>query len=161
MKPTQERLILEQALATCRAHEEGLRDAVFDLDQRQLTLPDLERPAREDRRLLDQFAYRYTRLQDDIGTRLLPAALRALGEEIAAMPALDRFNRLEQLGWLPSAEEWTELRRIRNEFTHDYPDSLPVRFDRFQLALSSARRLLEILGLLSQRIHQRFSGARP
>jgi dTDP-4-amino-4,6-dideoxygalactose transaminase len=28
---------------------------------------------KEDRRLLDQFAYRYTRLQDDMGVKLVPA----------------------------------------------------------------------------------------
>ena len=81
---------------------------------------DLDALGKEDRRLLDQFAYRYTRLQDDMGARLIPAVLRALGEEITAMPMLDRLSRMEQLGWLPDAEEWADLRRIRNEFAHDF-----------------------------------------
>jgi len=62
----------------------------------------LEHPSKEDRRLLDQFAYRYTRMQDDMGARLVPAILRALGEEVSAMSTLDRLDRLEQLDWLPS-----------------------------------------------------------
>lgn len=41
--------------------------------------------------------------------------------------ALQRYNRLEQLGWLPSVQDWLELRQIRNEFTHDYPDTPPER----------------------------------
>jgi len=83
----------------------------------------LEQPGKGNRRLLDQFAYRYTRMQDDMGARLIPAILGALGEDVAAMSALDRLDRLEQLAWLPSADEWSELRRIRNEFTHDYPET--------------------------------------
>lgn len=54
----------------------------------------------------------------------MPAALRALGEDVAAMSALDRFDQLEQIGWLRSAEEWSELRRIRNEFAHEYPEAI-------------------------------------
>jgi hypothetical protein len=91
-----------------------------------------------------------------MGARLMPAILRALGEEITAMPAIDRLNRLEQLGWLPSADEWTELRRIRNEFTHEYPEAAQEKFARLQLALASARRLLEILSIFVEKLGQRF-----
>ena len=117
--------------------------------------------SKEDRRLLDQFAYRYTRLQDDMGVRLMPAALRAMGEEIAAMPMLDRLNRLEQLGWLPSAEEWLDLRRIRDEFANDYPETPQERFDRLQLALDAARKGLDILANITRKIRQRFPEMRP
>jgi len=115
---------LRQAHDTCRAHHQALLEALDDLKLRNLADSDLECLSKDDRRLLDQFAYRYTRLQDDMGARLMPAVLRALGEEIAAMPVLDRLDRLEQLGWLPSAEQWAELRRTRNEFTHDYPETV-------------------------------------
>lgn len=75
---------LQHACTVCLTHEEALREALHDLGQRSLTAADLGRLSKEDRRLLDQFAYRYTRLQDDMGARLMPAALRAMGEEIAA-----------------------------------------------------------------------------
>jgi hypothetical protein len=68
-----------------------------------------------DHGLRDHFAYRHTRLRDDMGAWLIPAALRVLGEEIAAMPVLDRLDRMEQIGWLTSAEEWGDLRRIRKD----------------------------------------------
>lgn len=152
---------LQHAYTACLAHEEALREAFHDLDQRSLTAADLERLSREDRRLLDQFAYRYTRLQYDMGARLMPAALRAMGEEIAAMPMLDRLNRLEQLGWLPSAEGWLDLRRIRNEFAHDYPGTPQERFDRFQLALDAACKGLDILANITRKIGQRFPEMRP
>jgi hypothetical protein len=31
--------------------------------------------------------------------------LKALGEDVALMSAIDRFARLEQLGWLASADD--------------------------------------------------------
>jgi hypothetical protein len=52
-------------------------------------------------------------------------------------------------------------RCIRNEFTLDYPETSPERFNRLQLALTSAQRVLEILAGLSQKIRQRFSPTQP
>ena len=158
MKNTPEWLALQQAYAACRVHEEALRDAIDDLKQRKLVAADLDTLGKEDRRLLDQFAYRCTRLQDDMGAKLIPAALRALGEEIAAMPMLDRLSRMEQLGWLPDAEEWAELRRIRNEFAHDYPETMEERFERLQLANTSAQTVMEIFNSMSHKIRERFLG---
>lgn len=156
MKATREILALEQILALCQGHDEVLKDALYDLSRRELDAQLLEHPSKEDRRLLGQFAYRYTRMQDDMGARLVPAILRALGEEVAAMSTLDRLDRLEQLAWLPSVDEWSELRRIRNEFTHDYPETAGERHERLQLAITSASRLREIRDIFADKIGQRF-----
>jgi len=72
------------------------------------------------------------------------------------MPALDRFIRLEQLGWLPSADEWITLRQIRNQFAHDYPDTPEERFERLQAAMASAYRLLAVLEHINRKLRQRF-----
>ncbi len=161
MKQTEETLALQHASVVCEAHRVGLTDALLDLEQRSFTAIEIDHLSKEDRRLLDQFAYRYTRLQDDMGARLMPAILRALGEDITTMPVIDRLNRLEQLGWLPSAEEWSDLGRIRNEFAHEYPENLQERFERLQLALTSARRLLDILAIFGEKTQQRFSTVYP
>lgn len=158
MNLSSELLALRQILETCRLHEAGLRDALDDLALRGLCSVDLASLGKEDRRLLDQFAYRYLRLQDDMGARLMPAVLRALGEEVASMAAFDRFARLEQLGWLPSAEEWVELRRVRNEFAHDYPETVDERFARLQLAIASAQRALQIWIGFQDKVRMRWPG---
>jgi len=161
MNQTPETLALQHALAIGRTHRQALGEALEDLRLRDLEAAELESLNKADRRLLDQFAYRYTRLQDDMGARLMPAVLRALQEDISRMPMLDRLNRLEQLGWLPSAEEWTDLRRVRNEFSHDYPDTAKEQFDRLQLALSAAQRLLDILAMFEQKAQQRLPTVAP
>lgn len=103
---TPDQLALQQIHAVCQTHAQTLAEALQDLHLRALTLDDYGHPSKDDRRLLDQFAYRYTRLQDDMGTRLMPAVLKTLGEDVGPMSAIDRFARLEQLGWLSSADEW-------------------------------------------------------
>ncbi len=86
-------LALQQVHGICQVHRNALRDALGDLHLRDRTASGLGKMTKDDRRLLDQFAYRYTRIQDDIGVRLMPAVLRVLGDEPAAMPVLDRLDR--------------------------------------------------------------------
>lgn len=161
MMETPELIALRQVLDTCLIHQDTLQDALSDLDTRNLSLKDLGQLSKSDRRLLDQFAYRFTRLQDDMGARLFPAALRALGEDVGPMAALDRLARLEQLGWIHDAERWAELRRIRNEFAHDYPETLEERHARLALAIASAQEMSKIFQQLVERVRERFPALSP
>ena len=152
-----ELLALQQIHALCQGHADALSEALQDMGVRALTVTDYNRLSKADRRLLDQFAYRYTRLQDDMGARLMPAILKALGEDVASMSAIDRFARLEQLGWLGNAESWSTLRQIRNQFTHDYPDDAAQRYERLQAATDAAGQLLAVM----EQIHQKLQVILP
>ena len=156
MKNSPDNLALKQTLEQCQTHAQGLRDALDDMDPLHFDTFATESLSKDNRRLLDQFAYRYTRLQDDMGARLIPAVLRALGEDVAAMPALDRFSRMEQLGLLASADDWNTLRQIRNQFAHDYPHSAHEQSERLQAAISAAGQLRSALALIIAKLQQRF-----
>ena len=95
MKQTSEQMALQHSLALCQGHADALQDALQDIDTRAMDVNDYTTLSKQDRRLLDQFAYRYTRLQDDMGVKLMPAVLKALGEDVALMSAIDQFARLE------------------------------------------------------------------
>ena len=152
MKTAPEQLALQHIRAVCQGHADALLEAMQDMQLRALTPDDYTHLNKDDRRLLDQFAYRYTRLQDDMGARLMPAVLKVLGEDISPMSAIDRFTRLEQLGWLKSADEWLSLRQLLNQFSHDYPDSLTERFERLQAAIQAAQKLLIVMAHFQQKI---------
>ena len=151
-----EMLALAHAHALCQGHLDALQDAINDMQQRALSASEYAHLSKTDRRLLDQFAYRFTRLQDDMGARLMPSILRALGEDVAAMPAFDRFARLEQLGWLSSADNWNVLRQIRNQFAHDYPDSVSERFERLHAAMGAAQQMIAVMLQIQSKHQQRF-----
>ncbi len=152
MNQTPEQMALQHSLALCQGHADAPQDSLQDIKARGIGVDEYANLGKEDRRLLDQFAYRYTRLQDDMGTKLMPASLKALGENVAAMSALDRFARLEQLGWLASADEWQTLRQIRNQFTHDYPNNPSERFERLQAAVNAAAQLTAVLAQFQSKI---------
>lgn len=136
---TADREILIQALKRCDTNAQALREALEDLRTKENDiLTQLENLDKTTRRILDQFAYRFTCLQDDMGDLLFPAILQIMAEEVRSMAAIDRFNRLEQLKWLDSSEEWLELRRVRNEFIHDYPGHLSERASKLSEAIRVA-----------------------
>ena len=152
MNHTPEQLALQHSLALCQGHADALQDALQDIKARGMGVDEYANPGKEDRRLLDQFAFRYTQLQDDMGAKLMPASLKAMGENVAAMSAIDRFARLEQLGWLASADEWQTLRQIRDQFTHDYPNNPTERFERLQAAVHAAAQLIAVLTQFQSKI---------
>ncbi len=88
---------------------------------------------------LDAFASRFGRLQDNIGDKLLPAVLAALGEKTG--PVLDNLNKAEKYGWLQSAENWLVARQLRNKMVHEYIEDPAILAE----ALNSAHGFIPLL----------------
>ena len=72
-------------------------------------------------RCLDQFIFRFSKLQDAIEAKIFRHVLLYLDEDVAALPMRDLLNRLERYQLIESAEEWVYIRELRNEIAHDYP----------------------------------------
>ncbi|MEI7738555.1 MAG: hypothetical protein ACKVPZ_10715 [Burkholderiaceae bacterium] len=68
--------------------------------------------------MLDAFVARFSRLQDAIGDKLLPTILKLNLETVGSQ--LDNLFRAEKLGWIESADQWIELRGLRNSLIHEY-----------------------------------------
>ena len=71
---------------------------------------------------IDQYLFRFAKLQDAIGKRFFKAIFVSLEEDIEDISFIDLLNRLEKLNILDSAEQWLELRKIRNVLSHTYED---------------------------------------
>ena len=73
MTTSPDQLALQHIQTVCKGHAEALSEALQDMQLRALGTEDYMHLNKDDRRLLDQFAYRYARLQDDMGARLMPS----------------------------------------------------------------------------------------
>lgn len=114
---------LRPALAECEQHRLRMHAAWEDA----MTFTPLQEGlvgelSEEQIRTLDQLLFRFGKLQDAIGTRLLPAILQWVQEWQDNAPFLDKLNRAEKLGIMPSVEQWQFLRELRNQTAHEYPD---------------------------------------
>lgn len=100
--------------------------------------------------IIDQFVGRFAKLQDAMGSKLLPLVLELTKEQGELEAYLDKLNRLEKIGALPSVDEWLELREMRNAFAHDYPEDSELQAAILNRAFSKADRLVEILQHVKQ-----------
>ena len=88
---------------------------------------------------VDAFVSRFGRLQDTLGDKLLPLLLSTLGEKPLA--TIDRLDRAERLGLIPSGDQWMAMRRLRNQIIHEHVDD-PLILSN---ALESAHRAVAVL----------------
>lgn len=70
---------------------------------------------------IDQFLFRFTKLQDTMGEKLFKLALQLSGEEVKSKTFIDILNRLEELE-IVQTNEWLDLRNLRNNVAHEYPN---------------------------------------
>jgi hypothetical protein len=100
-------------------HVQGVRVRLFgpkpqiDADWLQAVL---STPEGIDR--LESFGAKFSRMQDTVVDKLLPALLDAAGEVPGT--AIDNLTRAERLGLLDDADAWIAMRRLRNRLIHEY-----------------------------------------
>ena len=75
----------------------------------------------------EAFVARFSRLQDTVGDKLIPALLRGLGEPVG--PVIDNLDRAERFGWISSTSEWLAARQLRNRMIHEYVEDSVVLAD--------------------------------
>jgi len=135
---------LERIFRECDSHQARMMSA-YQKIQHKLPL----QPAsylqlkEEDITHIDQFLFRYAKLQDAMGQRLFKAMLILLQEEVEHVPFLDILNKLEKLNLIASAEKWQELREIRNAISHEYDDSPELMTQVLNAVFSSNEVLID------------------
>lgn len=94
---------------------------------------------------LDQFIYRFTKLQDAIGQRLFPPLTTLILGSDEARPYIDILNTLEKFELIPSALDWQSLRNLRNNLAHEYPGNARQTVETLNILYQDWRVLREIL----------------
>jgi hypothetical protein len=116
---------IESAIKEGTSHLEKLHTSAQYLQRHQPFSPALLETVDSESVLhMDQFIYRFTKLQDSMARRLLPSLYTLLEADTEPKAFLDILNRLEQLNAITSVETWQRFRNLRNNLAHDYPESL-------------------------------------
>ncbi len=76
----------------------------------------------EEIKTIDQYIFRFSKLQDTIGNKLFKIVVAKLVQDIDDMSFKDILNKLEQTKILDSTQQWERLREIRNSISHNYDD---------------------------------------
>lgn len=143
-------------LVECALHAEVLAEGLDDVRKRMpLSVDDLADKVLL--RILDQIAYRFSKLQDTMGEKILPLILELAQEPISSSATfVEKLNRLERLGAIPSVEEWKKLRTARNAIAHEYPDDPELRLSAIKRFLDGATKLSMLFRFVAQFIAAQF-----
>lgn len=125
---------LKETLAICEIHHQRMVFA-FNSIKRHFPLTETEfgSISELEMALFDQLIYRFSKLQDSIGTRLFKQLLEALEEDVTGLPFIDILNKLEQINLLDDAKAWIKLRQTRNIVTHEYPFFKEMQMEELNL----------------------------
>jgi len=91
--------------------------------------------------LFDQLIYRFSKLQDSMGTRLFKQVLEALEEDVSGLPFIDILYKLEKLNLLENAKDWISLRQTRNTISHEYPFYKDIQIEELNLLPEEVEKL--------------------
>jgi hypothetical protein len=143
------KLRIEKLIAECDKHVQRMSHAYtkmalfMPLDIRryqQLSDDEVEH--------IDQFLFRFVKLQDAMAERLFILMLEFLKEENPkSKPFIDTLNRLEQIGLLEDKNTWLEFRKIRNNIDHQYEDD-PKQASEALNSIYAVKPTLESIFLL-------------
>lgn len=114
---------LERIFRECDKHAERMNSAYAKASSLlPLNAAKYENLSDDEIEHIDQYLFRFSKLQDAMGKRLFKTLLLFLDEDVDEMPFVDILNLLEKLGLLSSVAEWRRLRSLRNELAHQYDD---------------------------------------
>lgn len=87
---------------------------------------------------IDQFIFRFSKLQDAMGEKLFFTLLSIIDENVKSKTFLDILNRLEELNLLESFE-WKSLRELRNQIAYEYSTRIDELVDSINIPYSKAK----------------------
>ena len=92
---------------------------------------------------IDQYLFRFSKLQDSMGEKLFSTMLLLLGEDYSKKPFIDILNRLEKME-LIYKDEWLNLRKTRNDVAHEYSFNILELVDSLNNIYDVTNNLLKI-----------------
>lgn len=140
-------LPLVDALRQCKLHAQRMESAIgripFPLHATQLMQGNDDLIT-----LLDQFIFRYTKLQDALGEHVLRSfCVQILLEPMENRPLIDVLLLLERHAYL-NAHDWHIHRAMRNTLTHEYPEQATWQAEVLNRAHALSQQLVGLLNRL-------------
>jgi len=135
---------IEKLFNECNKHIQRINNAILEIkdimpldEESYINLTDKKVQA------IDQFLFRFSKLQDTIGGFLFKAILILAKEDVKPMTFLDILNRLEELEIIDK-NRWLSLRESRNEIAHEYSFNQEEVIDSINLIYNKTGELIDV-----------------
>jgi uncharacterized protein with HEPN domain len=147
--------LLKEYLDVCDLHLDRLKfslskiEKYYPFKENLFPLEDMQ-----DLAYLEMFTNRFSKLQDTLGNKVFGLALDVLGNGSQNLTYIDRLNTLEKYTILESASKWRDLRNIRNELSHEYPNSYAKQSETLNKIMDSWKLLENVLIALKKELQK-------
>lgn len=118
-----ENLKIEKVFTECTKHLQRINEAHSDMSAfMPLTATKYENLAKDDVQAIDQYLFRFSKLQDSMGEKLFRLLVARFEQNTDRLSFLDIIKKVEKYLEMDIANEWLDLRNIRNHLAHEYED---------------------------------------
>ncbi len=93
----------------------------------------------QEKAILDAYLKRFSSVQDFLGSKIFAPLLEISGIGVSKMSEV--LYSIEKEEIIDSLENWIELREVRNELEHDYPDNLETALKDLKFCIDSFDKL--------------------
>jgi hypothetical protein len=93
----------------------------------------------EKRAILDAYLKRFASIQDFLGAKIFSLLLELAGINNSKMSEV--LSNIEKENIIDSLENWIELREVRNELEHDYPEELQEALNDLKYCVDNFEQL--------------------
>ncbi len=129
----------------CEKHIQRINEAYEDMrDIIPLTVERYKNLTKDQVQDIDQYIFRFSKLQDTMGDKLFRLVLQRYEGTNESLPFRDILNKLEKYGCINSAKEWTYLRKLRNEIAHQYDDEAEEMTQAINALLTQKKIIIDI-----------------
>ncbi|WP_198246772.1 hypothetical protein [methane-oxidizing endosymbiont of Gigantopelta aegis] len=152
--------ILKKRFDKLRQHYEALK-AYKQLIDKLSAQVDIYQPENfnkleiQDKAVFDAYLKRFASIQDFLGAKIFPMILELSGISYGKMTEVLYAVEREEI--IDSLEHWIELREVRNDLEHDYPDNLSAALKDLKYCVDNFETLesyyLKALDFAKQQVH--------
>jgi hypothetical protein len=111
----------------------------------ELTLPikSYKKLSKLERFALNTLIFRFSKLQDLLGVKIFREFLEFSGLSMEDLSFFDILKLIEKEK-ICDIDNWNELRKIRNDIAHNYPEEFDEMIERINLFVQKSDELVEI-----------------
>ena len=136
---------LRSYLAEASLHAERLKEVLsrlsYLLPMAEEKLLELSPPEKD---MLDVLAFRFSKLQDLLGSKIFREFLESQGFITEGKSFLEILREVEREGII-DVDTWSEFRKVSNLIAHEYPLTVSERVEAINYLVEKVPVLLEVL----------------
>ncbi len=144
------RLHLQEA----QTHIERLEDVLSRLrGLYPLTLSKFRQLTSAEKDMLDTLAFRFSKLQDLIGSKIFREYLNETGFVTEGKTFLELLKEIERENII-DVDSWSELRKVRNLLAHDYPEEFEEKVEAINYLIEKTPELISVVRKIESKVNR-------